>query len=70
MLWIFAIILLLAILSESAVGKGVIIFSVIAIGSLLIEWITEITIFFTIAKICAVIIVVLIVVGIISFLSE
>lgn len=62
MIWAIIIVALIAISLESISGKIVFSFAVIAIGLLLLSWITGIEVLITIAKLCAVIIVVTIVI--------
>ena len=63
MFWGIVIIAILIISAclESVIGKIIFGSTIIAIGFLLLSWITGISFFITLAKICAVIIVVIIV---------
>ena len=63
MFWIVVIIIvaLSAVGLESIPGKIVAGAAVVAIGLLLIKWITGITLFVTLAKVCAILIVIIIV---------
>ena len=61
--WIilFVIIALVATFADSIPGKIVLCATVSAIGFLLLRWITGIVLFVTLAKVCAVVIVIVIV---------
>ena len=61
--WIVLLVIvgLVAVFADSIIGKIVISAVVLAIGLLLLRWITGITLFVTLAKVCAVIIVISIV---------
>lgn len=63
MFWIIAIVIcaIIAVSLDSALGKIVIGAAVVAIGLLLLTWITGVGFFVTLAKVCAVVIVVVIV---------
>lgn len=63
MFWIVVIIIvaLIAVGLESIPGKIVAGAAVVAIGLLLLKWITGITLFVTLAKVCAILIVIIIV---------
>ena len=63
MFWIVAIIIVAVIASfmDSGLGKLVMSAGVIAIGLLLLKWITGVELFITLAKACAIIIVVVII---------
>ena len=63
MFWIVVIIIvaLIAVSLESILGKIVFGAGVVAIGLLLLRWITGLTVFVTLAKVCAIIMVVTIV---------
>ena len=67
---LFVIIALVATFADSIFGKIVMSATVLAIGLLLLKWITGITIFVVLAKVCAVIIVVAIVVSILISIIE
>lgn len=58
---IIVIIALLATFAESLVGKMILGAMVLAIGFLLLKWITGIALFVVLAKICAVMIVIVLV---------
>ncbi len=67
MFWIVIIIVALIVASlDSALGKIVFGSAVIAIGLLLLRWITSIVFFVTLAKVCAVIMVIAIVGALLS----
>lgn len=61
--WIFVIVIvtLLVTILDSLPGKVVVGALVVAVGLLLLKWITGIVFFVTLAKVCAVIIVIVIV---------
>lgn len=63
MVWIFVIVIvtLLVTLLDSLPGKIVLSATVLAIGLLLLRWITGVALFVTLAKVCAIIIVIAIV---------
>lgn len=61
MFWVIIIVAIIAIGLESIPGKIVAGASVLAIGLLLLRWITGITLMVSLAKTCAVVIVVVIV---------
>jgi len=63
MFWVVVIIIvaLIAVSLESIFGKIVFGAGVVAIGCLLLRWITGLTLFVTLAKVCAIIMVVTIV---------
>ena len=63
MFWVIVIIIvaLIAVSLESILGKIVFGAGVVAIGLLLLRWITGLVIFVTLAKVCAIIMVVTIV---------
>ena len=60
--WIVAIIIVAIILAcmDSALGKVALVAGAVALGFLLLEWITDIGIFVVLSKVCAVIIVLII----------
>lgn len=60
--WVIAIIIvaIIAVFMDSTAGKVVVGAGVVALGLCLISWITGISFFITLAKVCAVIIVVVI----------
>lgn len=64
-MWSVVLIVIVALialsLAESIVGKIVVGAAVVAIGLLLLRWITGLTIFVTLAKVCAIVMVVAIV---------
>ena len=62
MIWAIIIIALIAVCLDSISGKIVFCAAVIAIGLLLLSWITRIELLIEFAKICAVIIVITIVI--------
>lgn len=63
MWWVVLIVIvaLIAMSLESLIGKIVVGAAVVAIGLLLLRWITGLTIFITLAKVCAIVMVVTIV---------
>lgn len=63
MWWVVLIVIvaLIAMSLESIIGKIVVGAAVVAIGLLLLRWITGLTIFVTLAKVCAIVMVVAIV---------
>lgn len=66
--WIVGFIILMIILgSLGPIGIGV---GVVGIGLLLIAWISGMSIFVTLAKVCAVIIVIIVVGAILAFIAD
>lgn len=72
MFWTVAlvVVLLIAFSMDSTIGKIIVGSAVVAIGALLLNWITGMSVLITVAKVCAAIIVVAIVWAILSWIAE
>ena len=70
MVWLVVAVVILGLLMDSELGKFVLGTGVVALGLLLIGWIFDATLFFTLAKICAGLIVVIVAFLIIKFIFE